>query len=363
VIFSSFKSDTGEYSTLRCEMARRQIAQLGGAVVDNRDAAAPGNVDPNADVAAVQQATHIICPPRSSTVKALGARVLGRWVMPISWLDASMRAGAFVAENEYGTRYPPFTEYKGKLFYLHETSLSAALTAERIQLARKLLQLAGAQIVDMPQPDLHFVVYGRQRDRAAGPVTLTSLNVSGAGPSTSIISWDGLMERMAPGWNASKPQKRSAEQEIDREPGAPPALPERGVSSASESSSDSDVQLIGQRSAAPTTPLPMPAPQSRDSPKKARVSNADGVDAKTDTNQANAQAAAVAATAGASADARSDANKENAQPPLAAPATQPSGTPQPRRKVIGKAHATKTDSDLRTVRTPQSGRRTSRQRK
>jgi len=101
--FSNFKERT-DYSIELKDRLGKYAEKLGAEIKKD-------SIDFEDDV------THVVCPPKSRTLKTLAALVTCRWVVTAEWIIESNKAGKFLPETLYGVK-PAQKPYANKKFYI-----------------------------------------------------------------------------------------------------------------------------------------------------------------------------------------------------------------------------------------------------
>jgi len=90
--------------------------------------------------------THVVCTPKSRTVKTLAALVMSRWVVTDDWIKKSFQEGKFLPENDYGVlvKDRPFLNKK---FWISTPFREDKKNARKISYLDVLLENGGAVVV------------------------------------------------------------------------------------------------------------------------------------------------------------------------------------------------------------------------
>lgn len=69
------------------------------------------------------EVTHVVAPERTTTLKTFLAALSSIWIVPPRWLNASLKAGTFLSESEFGGIRGQPNRLHRQRFFLHGSLL------------------------------------------------------------------------------------------------------------------------------------------------------------------------------------------------------------------------------------------------
>jgi hypothetical protein len=164
VALSGFKPEDTEFSFEIRDAVIGQVKALGGEV------SLAETLGPDA--------THLLCPATSRTIKTMTAAASGRWLITRRWVDASTEQGRFVDEEDpsYACWRRSFA-FDGDVVFLTDAFVRDA-TAKRLarETVEVLISEGRGRVVDSEGPTVTLRLVGeREKEKADSGVRCMTL--------------------------------------------------------------------------------------------------------------------------------------------------------------------------------------------